>query len=320
MYLGSSHLNSTASSRIGKRMLNILTQVFIPFLTNITSDILAVFIEHRVLTDDSIDYKGISKKNRHDWASASAHAIKRFRKQQPGYTGVLCRRSIKIEAEHVKRGHADMQIAVSKRRFFWKNLTGVSPIDERFELTIDRTGDILRIDQLPVDENGESRQPISKRHTTPEADSAKSGPSPSAAYLYVLVLLLGWVGGFASGALIYYAATWQEWPQDDIFFWGVSVISALTGMAVAVAADVHFRMDQASAWQRLPLSVILGIIGGPIGILLSCIVIIIVLLVTDLVSDHQGTGANRAEAGSRESTFSRYRREGLLGKRHDSNQ
>ncbi len=241
---------------------------------------------------NSQEYKDVSKENRRDWATATTRAIKRFRRQQPHYKGLFRRKNIKIEATEVKRGYAIIWIAVSKSQFFRNRSDNTSEVEERFELTIDRTGDILRVKSLDVvgiaDKSNGLEAPASVRKNKP-----KHHPNPYAVYLYVIIGLLSGTGAFTSSGLIYYLATPDPY-LGDIFFWGLSLTSMLCGIALAIGVDIHFQMDQAYAWQRLPLSVILGIVGGPLGILVSCVGVVILVVMIGILSDYQGLNGNNS--------------------------
>jgi hypothetical protein len=276
------------------------TVLGIPVILVITSLILEYWIIQPIRS--SKGFRRMPRKSQRDWVTATTEAVKRFRKQQPHYSGLLRRSNIKIEEKEVKRGYAVVRIAVFENRFFWENLISSSRVEERFELTIDRTGDVLDVKTLPVAEDALGELENSEGQTAIQSDNNRRHPNPYIAYLYVLIGLLGGAGGLVPGALVYHAIVSDPHPEDDVFFWVLSVIAVIGGVVVAIWVDIFFQMDQAYAWQRLPLAAILGIIGGAVGI----IGVIILLIWLMIQSESKSMNAQSVGKNPRKSGTSRY--------------
>jgi len=238
--------------------------------------IIGLVIEYWVIQPIKIshEFRNLPERNRRDWITATSIAIKALRKKQPDYNGILRRRNIQIEEKEVKHGHAIIKIGISEKRYIWENITSDPQIIQRVELIIDRTGDILSIKQLFV----ALAPPVKKTRIFAQKEETSNHPRPYAIYLYVIVGLLGGSGGLASATILYFLTTSQPSPENDAIFWGSGLIALLFGAGAALYADIYFQMDQAYAWQRLPIALILGILAGALGIVAVCIGSILLIL------------------------------------------
>lgn len=130
---------------------------------------------------------------------------------------------------------------------------------------------------MPVTSNGERAS--DKENEKASKKRKEEHPNPYAVYLYVTVGLLGGSGGFFTVTFLYLGFASYPVPESDWFYWIATIVAIICGATAAIWFDEQFQMDQAFAWQRLPIALILGVLLGPVGLVLVSIVIIVSLVV-----------------------------------------
>lgn len=230
--------------------------------------VLGLIVEYGIIQprQDERKFRDVPKQDRRDWSAATIKALNNFTSQIPNYNGLIRRKIRWVEAQEVRRGHSIVWLSVSEARVFWANWFKPPVVGERYEVILDRAGDILAAKSLPVAKAPTGENPgKSKKVNKPKTQQHSN---PYAAYLYILVGLLGGSGGFSAIATLYYSTSSSFSPDADGAFWWFLIAAVLLGIALAILTDIYFRMEQAFAWQRLPLSLVAGFIGGWLGILI----------------------------------------------------
>jgi hypothetical protein len=146
---------------------NLWTLLIIPVIVVVIGLIIEYWIIQplRRAKFSLISNKPISR----DWMSAIKKAVKEFRRCRGEAVFFLSKERIKVEQVHIEKGRATLTLAVmpkSSPLFYgsvsWMfNLMGIFPrMIGKYEVTIDRTGDILKIDSLPIEESGRYGEPF----------------------------------------------------------------------------------------------------------------------------------------------------------------
>lgn len=146
---------------------NLWTLLVIPVIVVVIGLIIEYWIIQplRRAKFSSISNKPISR----DWMSAIKKAVKEFQRWRGEAVLFLSKERVKVEQVHIEKGRATLTLAVMPKSsplfdgsISWMfNLYGIFPrMIGKYEVTIDRTGDILKIESLPIEESGKYGEPL----------------------------------------------------------------------------------------------------------------------------------------------------------------
>jgi hypothetical protein len=144
-------------------MPDLSTVIVFPLLVAVAALILEYWVIKPLRKKHEVALPTSSQPVSRDWATAVKRAIKQFKAQQSGYNWrwwlwwLKDQNTVTIEDLDPGRGKATLILAVSKSQPSAENpvpgvltLTTEHRVVARYQIVIDRTGDILKIDSLPV--------------------------------------------------------------------------------------------------------------------------------------------------------------------------
>ena len=153
-------------------MSDLATLIIFPVIVGVIVLLVEYFVIQPIRKAKSVSIPRSSSISR-DWMTAIKTGVKQFKAQQPGYVWNWWsrdRHNIAIEEWSIEKGQATLTLAVSAKQSVVNNpIPGVisfgtaQRVIARYQLTIDRTGDILRMISIPV-QNDAADYPASATH------------------------------------------------------------------------------------------------------------------------------------------------------------
>lgn len=168
-------------------MQGLSTLLIVPFVVTVIGGAIVLVIEYffiqpvRRAIDASIPQSSVSR----DWATAMRRAVRLFRAQYYGIIGQWLPRpdeTITIEEWDIEKGRATLTLAVNKMlETFEPGIFGffrVPCVIAKHRLTVDRTGDILALKSIPVDQIRTGYFPRTSRWPLPKTTLAITDRKP----------------------------------------------------------------------------------------------------------------------------------------------
>jgi hypothetical protein len=164
-------------------MFDLATLVVFPVVVGVIILIVEYFVIQPIRKAKAVSIPHPSSISR-DWMTAIKNGVRKFKTQQSGYVWSWWsrdRHSISIEEWSIEKGRATVTLTVSGKQSVVENpIPGVisfgttQRIIARYQLSIDRTGDILKMISIPI-QDSESDTPNAKAYPRSKGIVLKEG-------------------------------------------------------------------------------------------------------------------------------------------------